>query len=90
MECHYPGDLSDAERALLEPFFINSAAPRKRGRCESSESARRSFNAVRYLLKTGCQWRMRPRNIRRVPRCIALDQTLLVEAHPQAAFGRLY
>ena len=61
MERHYPSDVSDAEWALLEPFFINSAAPRKRGRCETSESARRSFNAVRYLLKTGCQWRMLPK-----------------------------
>ncbi len=61
MDRHYPSDVSDAKRALLEPFFINSAAPRKRGRCETSESARRSFNPVRYPLKTGCQWRMLPK-----------------------------
>ena len=61
MERHYPSDVSDAEWALLEPFFINSIVPRKRGRCETSESARHFFNAVRYLLKTGCQWRMLPK-----------------------------
>jgi putative transposase len=61
MESHYPSDVSDAEWALLESFFIDSTAPRKRGRIETSESARRSFNAVRYLLKTGCQWRMLPK-----------------------------
>jgi putative transposase len=61
MERHYPSDVSDAEWALLEPFFINSAAPPKRGRRETGDSARRSFNAIRYLLKTGCQWRMLPK-----------------------------
>jgi putative transposase len=61
MERHYPSDVSDAEWALLEVFFIDPAAPRKRGRRESSASARRSFNAIRYLLKTGCQWRMLPK-----------------------------
>lgn len=61
MERQYPSDVSDAEWALLEPFFIDSTAPRKRGRIETSESARRCFNAVRYLLKTGCQWRMLPK-----------------------------
>jgi putative transposase len=61
MERHYPSDVSDAEWALLDPFFIKRAAPRKRGCCETADSARRSFNAIRYLLKTGCQWRMLPK-----------------------------
>ena len=60
MERHYPSDVSDAEWALLEPFFINRNAPRKRGRSETPEFARPSFNAIRYLLKTSCQWRMLP------------------------------
>ncbi len=34
MERHYPGDMSDSEWALLEPFIIDPAVPRKRGRCE--------------------------------------------------------
>jgi transposase len=55
MECPYPSDVSDAERTLLEPFLIDRNAPRKRGRCETPEFARRSFNAIRHLLKTGCQ-----------------------------------
>lgn len=61
MERHYPSDVSDAEWALLEPFIIDPVAPRKRGRCETPELARRSLNAMRYLLKTGCQWRMLPK-----------------------------
>lgn len=49
------------EWALLEPFFIDRSAPRKRGRSETPEFARRSYNAIRHLLKTGCQWRMLPK-----------------------------
>jgi transposase len=61
MERDYPSDVNDAEWSLLEPFFMNRTAPRQRGREETPELARRSFNAIRYLLKTGCQWRMLPR-----------------------------
>lgn len=61
MECDYPSDVSDAEWALLEPFFIQGAAPRRRGRVETPASVRRSLNAMRYLLKTGRQWRMLPK-----------------------------
>ena len=60
MERHYSSDVNDAEWALVEPFVIGHAAPRKRGRRDTSELARRSLNAMRYLLKTGCQWRMLP------------------------------
>jgi transposase len=57
----YPSDVSDAERMLLEPFLIDRNAPR--GRCETLEFARRSFNAIRHLLKTDCQWRMLPKAV---------------------------
>src|ERR1700712_3924218 len=56
----YPSDVSDAEWALLEAFFV-SQGPLRRGRPQRAESARRSLNAIRYLLKTGCQWRMLPK-----------------------------
>ncbi len=61
MERQYPSDVSDEEWSLLEPFFVDHQAPRKRGRPQSAQSARRSLNAIRYLLKTGCQWRMLPK-----------------------------
>ncbi len=61
MERHYPSDVSDAEWALLEPYIIDPQAPRKRGRRETPQLARRSLNAMRYLLKTGCQWRKLPK-----------------------------
>jgi transposase len=62
MSQRYPSDVSDAEWALLEPFFFPPDAPRKAGRVESPANARASLNAIRYLLKTGCQWRMLPKD----------------------------
>jgi putative transposase len=53
----YPSDLSDAEWALLEPLL---ASPERRGR-PPKWSARRIADAVFYLLRSGCAWRMLPR-----------------------------
>lgn len=61
MERHYPSDVSDAEWALLELFIIDPKAPCQRGRRETPHLSRRSLNAMLYLLKTGCQWWMLPK-----------------------------
>ena len=53
----YPSDLSDAEWALLEPLL---ASPERRGRPPKG-SIRRVADAVFYLLRSGCAWRMLPR-----------------------------
>lgn len=53
----YPTDLSDAEWSYLEPH-LPAASQRGRPRVHSY---REILNAVFYLLKTGCQWRMLPR-----------------------------
>ena len=53
----YPSDLSDGEWDLLEPHL---PAPKKLGR-PRLHSPREILNAVPYLLLTGCQWRMLPR-----------------------------
>ena len=53
----YPSDLSDPEWALLEPL---RASPEKRGR-PPKWSLRRVADAVFYLLRSGCAWRMLPR-----------------------------
>ncbi len=53
----YPSDLSDAEWALLEPLL---EASEKRGR-PPKWPARRVANAIFYLLRSGCAWRMLPR-----------------------------
>jgi putative transposase len=53
----YPSDLSDAEWILLEPLLASSE---KRGR-PAKWPMRRIADAVFYLLRSGCAWRMLPR-----------------------------
>lgn len=53
----YPSDLSDAEWALLEPLL---ARHRSRGRSPKWPT-RRILDAVFYLLRSGCTWRMLPK-----------------------------
>ena len=48
----YPSDLTDEEWALVEPHL-----PPKRRVCR-----REVLNAILYVLTTGCQWRMLPKN----------------------------
>ena len=50
---HYPTNLSDSQWMLLEGV-LNDKRKRK-------HSLRDIFNAIFYLLKTGCQWRMLPK-----------------------------
>lgn len=54
----YPTDLSDAEWSWLEPHF---PAPKRRGR-PRVHSPREILDAVFYVLKSGCQWRMLPKD----------------------------
>ena len=54
----YPSDLTDNEWDLLEPHL---PAPKERGR-PRLHSPREILNAVFYVLKSGCQWRMLPRD----------------------------
>ncbi len=53
----YPSDLTDQEWDLLEPLL---ASPERRGR-PPKWPARRIADAVFYLLRSGCAWRMLPR-----------------------------
>ncbi|MDQ3863035.1 MAG: IS5 family transposase [Actinomycetota bacterium] len=53
-----PSDLTNEEWQLLEPHL---PAPNRRGR-PRLHSPREILNAVFYVLKTGCQWRMLPRD----------------------------
>ena len=52
---HYASDLTDQEWALIEPLvtYPGPCRPRK-------HSMRAILNAIFYLEKTGCQWRMLP------------------------------
>ena len=55
--CPYPSDLSDAEWGLLKPLLASSES---RGR-PPKWPAPRVAEAVFYLLRSGCAWRMLPR-----------------------------
>ncbi|HCN75809.1 MAG TPA: hypothetical protein DIT13_01280 [Verrucomicrobiales bacterium] len=58
---NYPSDVSDEEWELVKAELCAEGKPRGRERVASEASARACFNALRYLLKTGCQWRMLPK-----------------------------
>src|ERR1043165_3011288 len=55
----YPSDVSDAEWEFLLPYLtlMREDAPQR------SNDLREVFNAIRYVVKTGCQWRMLPNDL---------------------------
>ena len=53
----YSTDLSEAAWALIQPHLPQA---KTRGRPRSTD-LRRVANAIFYLLRTGCQWRLLPR-----------------------------
>jgi putative transposase len=63
MRKSYPTDLSDAEWNYIEPHL---PAPTGYGR-PRTHSLREILNAVFYLLKSGCQWRLLPHDFPRWP-----------------------
>ena len=52
----YSTDITDSQWKLVEPFFIGE----NRGKHLQKRSKRELLNAVLYLNKTGCQWRLLP------------------------------
>ena len=59
----YPTDLSDAEWNYVEPHL---PFPTGHGR-PRTHSPREILNAIFYLLKSGCQWRLLPHDFPRWP-----------------------
>lgn len=57
-EGRYPSDLTDAEWAIIAPMV---PPPRRGGRPRETDM-REVMNAVRYVLRTGCQWRELPKD----------------------------
>ncbi|WP_254229624.1 transposase [Wolbachia pipientis] len=53
----YPSDISDKEWKTIEPYF----EPKKTGRSRKY-SIRTIINAIRYMMRTGCQWRQLPKD----------------------------
>lgn len=54
----YPTDLTDEEWAKVEPYL---PAPARTGR-QREVNLREVLNAIRYLARTGCGWRMLPKD----------------------------
>lgn len=54
----YPSDLSDAEWAIIAPMI----PPSRSGGRPRGTDMREVFNAMRYVLRTGCQWRQLPKD----------------------------
>ena len=54
----YASDLTDAEWALIEPHM---PAVKRLGRPRESE-LRSVLDAILYIARTGCQWRMLPKD----------------------------
>jgi putative transposase len=52
----YPSDLSDAEWQIIEPMI----PPAKTGGRPREQDMREIVNAIFYLLRAGCSWRMLP------------------------------
>jgi putative transposase len=55
--CPYPSDLSDPEWEIFAPLI----PPAKPGGRSRKWPMRKMLNAIFYLLRSGCQWRMLPR-----------------------------
>lgn len=55
----YPTDLTDRQWALIAPLI---PPPREGGR-ERTTNIREVLNAIFYLLRTGCEWRMLPHDL---------------------------
>ncbi len=53
----YPSDLTDAQWAVLAPLI----PPPKRGGRPRTLDMRQVVNAIFYINRAGCQWRMLPR-----------------------------
>ena len=53
----YPSDLKDSEWALIEPLI----PPAKPGGRPRTTNMRSLINGIFYLLQSGCQWNMMPK-----------------------------
>ena len=55
----YPSEVSDEEWAFVVPYLLlcREDAPQR------EHSLRAVFNGLRYLVRTGCQWRYLPHDL---------------------------
>ena len=57
MKLKYPTDISDNQWLLIKPLFKNFY---KRGGRPCRHQRREILNAIFYITRTGCQWRLLP------------------------------
>ncbi len=55
---NYPSDLTNEQWKLIEPLL----PPAKTGGRPRSTDLRQVINGILYLVRTGCSWRMLPRD----------------------------
>lgn len=58
----YPSDLTDAQWAIIEPLLPPAGSGTASGGRPVAVDKREVINAILYLNRTGCQWRMLPRD----------------------------
>ena len=80
----YPSDLTDEEWAAIEPLMPK---PGRRGRPREIEF-HEVINAVRYLVRSGCGWRMLPIHFGPWPTVYGAPQPGLDLADPVDRVGR--
>ena len=54
----YPSDITDAEWTIIEPMIPAAGTGRRR----RETGMREVFNAIRYIGRTGCHWRLLPKD----------------------------
>jgi putative transposase len=52
----YPSDLTDEEWSAIAPFLLKPCRTDSRRRTDLREV----LNAIRYMVRSGCEWRMLP------------------------------
>lgn len=57
----YPTDLTDAEWSLLAPLIPETRSGAQGGR--PPEDRREIINGIRYVLRSGCAWRLVPHDL---------------------------
>ena len=58
----YPSDLTDAQWAIIEPLLPPAGSGTASGGRPVAVEKREIINALFYLNRSGCQWRMLPRD----------------------------
>lgn len=77
----YPSDISREQFALVAPF-LESARRRTKPRTVDLYDV---FCGVLYVLKSGCQWRMLPKDFPNWRTCYKYFQQWSEKPHPEAA-----